>query len=339
MGFDLAINRLTISIKNLTLAVIFNISLTMIVLYLLTKPFSNIYYLLSIFIYSLFAILGGILTFKHLFQGRIKLYVILMLINSLLHLSIIPLITRFNFELFYFFPLITFLWFLVGFRGFVKYNKVGNTHLAELYKLGTSTFIINSAVSLALVADKYLINHNLALVTANAYTFSWGLVVPLLYFGNLVEKIIYGSSTKQEKNLIIKSLLLLFILVTLYSSAITLIVNFLPTLLPKSIDYHQLRNIFNFMIVGYGLFVIFNFPINGYLFKFAETYKQKKTAISFLVLLISFPLIFIAINGGTQITDYKMILITIWIFIFLLLIIKTIIVFKPAIIPLKISDE
>ena len=84
------------------------------------------------------------------------------------------------------------------------------------------------------------------------------------------------------------------------------------------------------MITGYALFVVINFPVNGYLFKFAETTKQKSVAAAYLVTIIIFPIAFFLINGGTEITNYRTLLLLIWSFIFLLLIIKTVVVFLPV---------
>ena len=329
LGFDFAINRSNASFKLVVLGVIINAAVTLSILYFISEPFTSAFQLISIFIYSLFACLGGIFTFQHLFQGRIKTYVMLMFANALLHLMIIPFTTILKADIFLLLPLVTLTWFLIGYPGFMKYNKEKEDSLASLYKLGVSTFIINSAVSLALVADKFIVNHYFPIDTANAYTFAWGLIVPLLYIGNVIEKLIYSSTSVDAFKVFRKSLIVLLILVAAYSILLLAAVNFLPTVLPNSINAVQLVQILSFMITGYALFVVINFPVNGYLFKFAETGKQKSIAAAYLAAIILFPIAFLLINGGTEITDYRTLLILIWTFIFLLLIIKTTVIFLP----------
>jgi len=330
LGFDFAINRINTSFKMIVLGVTLNVIAALAILFFISDPFTNFYQLISIFIYSLFACLGGIFTFQHLFQVRIKTYVLLMFANALLHLLIIPFITLLKADIFILFPFITLTWFLIGYPGFIKHNKEKGKNLVSLYKLGVSTFIINSAVSLALVADKYIVNHYFPIDTANAYTFSWGLIVPLLYLGNVVEKLIYSSTSGDAFRIFRKSLIVLLMLVVSYSVLLLAAVNFLPAVIPNSINSIRLVQILGFMITGYALFVVINFPVNGYLFKFAETAKQKSIAAAYFAAIIVFPIAFFLINGGTEITNYRTLLLLIWSFIFLLLIIKTVVVFLPV---------
>lgn len=221
-------------------------------------------------------------------------------------------------------------WFLIGFREFAKYSDKTGSQFTDLYKIGFSTFIINSLVSLALIADKYLVNHNFPLETANAYTFSWGLIVPILYIGNLVEKLIYSSSSGAKKVLFNKAAMLLATLVLTYSAILLITVNLFPGLLPKSVNSVMLKHILNFMIWGYAIFSVVNFPINGYLFKFAELSKQKKIAVLYVATSFVFLIGFMLINGGMLINNYKVILYAIWVFIFILLTIKVAVVYSPS---------
>jgi hypothetical protein len=327
LGFDFAINRIIVSVRTVTTAVILNASFALVILYFLSAPFTDALQIISVYIYSLFAALGGIFTFQHLFHGRIKTYVMLMLTNALLHLLIIPLVTFFKVDIFLLFPFITLVWFLIGYPGFIHYNKDNGENITALYKLGITSFIINSAVSLALVADKYIVNHYFSMDTANAYTFSWGLIVPLFYIGNVVEKLIYGSTSGDASKVLPKSALILLMLVAVYSILLLAVVDFFPGLIPKSISSVQLPQILTFMITGYAFFVVINFPVNGYLFKFAETSKQKIIAAAYLIISIIFPILFIFFNGGTEIKGYRTLLMLLWAFIFLLLIIKTAVIF------------
>ncbi|MBK9284679.1 MAG: hypothetical protein IPM51_10240 [Sphingobacteriaceae bacterium] len=329
LGFDFAVSRINISLKTVSLGALLNVFITLVILYFISEPFADIFKIFSIFIYSLFACLGGIFTFQLLFRGEIKRYVLLMFANALLHLLIIPFVTLLNVDIFFLFPFVSFTWFLLGYPRFKILNRNDEQNLTSLYKLGISTFIINSAVSFALVADKYIVNHYFPLDTANAYTFAWGLIVPLLYIGNVVEKLIYSSTSGDSSKIFRKSLIVLLVLVAVYSALLLTAVNFMPVLLPNSINSVLLQMILNFMITGYALFAVINFPVNGFLFKFAETSKQKTIARAYLVTILLMPIMFIIFNGGAAITNYRTLLLLIWCFIFLLLIIKTVVVFLP----------
>jgi hypothetical protein len=242
---------------------------------------------------------------------------------------IIPFITLFNLNIYFIFPFITAAWFFIGYPSCLKHNKGKEDNIVTLYQLGISTFLINSAVSLALVADKYVINHYFPIETANAYTFAWGLIVPLLYIGNVIEKLIYSSTSDDAPKVFRKSLITLTMLVSVYAVLLLSAVNFIPEVLPKSINSEQLVQILSFMIAGYAVFVVINFPVNGYLFKFAETTKQNKIALGYFITVIIFPIVFLLINGGTEISNFRTLLLVIWTFIFLLLIIKTSVIFFP----------
>jgi hypothetical protein len=312
-----------------------NVLATFTVLFFLSEPFTNIFQIISVFTYSLFACIGGIFSFQHLFNGRMKTYVIMMLTNASLHLSIIPIVALFDADIFLLLPLITFAWFVTGYKGFSMYNTGGDgdagawNELGSLYKIGLTTFIINSAVSLALVADKYIVNHFFPIETANAYTFSWGLIAPIFYIGNLVEKLIYSSTSKESFRVISKAVVILLLLVAAYSISLISAANIFPGIIPASINAGLFLHILGFMITGYAVYSIINFPVNGYLFKFAEVSKQKRIAIAYLFIAVIVPAIFVMINGSFEIPGYRTLLLLIWSFIFSLVIVKSVVVFFP----------
>ncbi len=339
LGFEYALTRLNTTIKWVAAGVIINISTTFSILYFLSEPFNNLYQVISVFVYALFACLGGIFTFQYLFNGKIKMYVIMMITNACLHLSVIPIVKFFDVDIFLIFPFITLTWFLTGFKRFKNFNteqnkiKIsiteGNTELKSLYKLGITTFAINSAVSLALVADKYIVNHYFPMETANAYTFSWGLIAPIFYIGNLVEKLIYSSTSKESMKVFTKAFIILLLLIAVYSISLISIVNIMPGVVPGSVNPGLFLQVISFMITGYAVYAVINFPVNGFLFKFAEVSKQKKIAASYVLILVIIPLLFFSIKGSFIITDYKILLMLIWTYIFTLVIVKTLVVFFP----------
>lgn len=329
LGFDFAINRINVAIRTVTLGVIINITASLSVLYLLNEPFDNYSQVVAIFFYSLFSSLGAIYTFQHLFHGRVKNYVILMLLSGVLHLMIIPFVLLLEYDIYLLLPIVAAVWFLVGLRGFIFHNKESGEKLVSLYKLGITTFIINSAVSLALVADKYFVNHYFPIETANAYTFSWGLIVPMLYIGNVIERLIYSSTSHQPVAVFKKVLFIIFLLISLYSIVLIAVVNLFPAVLPGSINVSQLVQIISFMIWGYAIFVILNFPVNGYLFKFAETTKQKIIAGAYLTVAFLFIILWWLMGDTIKVMDYKLLLLLIWAFIFSLLVSKSVFTFFP----------
>jgi hypothetical protein len=196
----------------------------------------------------------------------------------------------------------------------------------DLYKVGGSAFIINSAVPFALVADKYIVNHYFPVDTANAYTFAWGLTAPLFYIGNLIERIIYSSEDINPGKMLKNSLVILFFLILIYVCVLISAVKFLPVLLPSSVDRQLLQNIFLFMVSGYSLYILFHFPLNGYLFKFLQVEKQKRIALIYFIYLIILLAVVIS-AGALEIKNYKVLLIAIWGVIFTLLGIKTAVIF------------
>ncbi len=327
-GFDYAVNRVNIKFVLVGIASVINIFLTLLILLIFSPPQFNFIQIISVVVYALFAALGGIFTFQVLFQGLYKTYFYLTLLSSVLHIALIPAVMVFNVNIYYALPFVTFLWFVLSFPKFIKGKGSRLDSFKELYKIGSANFIINSSVPLALVIDKYFVNHYFSLGIANAYTFSWSLTVPVFYIGNLIEKIIYSSKDEKGEGILKKSLLILSALILLYASAILSIVYFIPSILPHSVDAELLKNIFTFMIGGYVLYAIFQFPVNGYLFKFKEVEKQKSIAVVyavFIFLLVTFYLFFL---NKFQITNYHVLLISIWVFIFSLLIIKSYIVFS-----------
>jgi hypothetical protein len=217
------------------------------------------------------------------------------------------------------------LWLLSCYPFIIKEEDRGK-NIFELYKAGGAAFIINSAVPFALVADKYIVNNFFPVDTANAYTFAWGITVPLFYIGNLIERIIYSSDDMHPEKMLKESLLLLFLLILIYLTAVISAVLFLPALLPSSVNRLLLKNIFLFMVTGYSLYVLFHFPLNGYLFKFLQVGKQKRIAVIYFVFLLLLVLVTIS-AGAMEIRNYKFLLLSIWGVIFTLLGIKTAVIF------------
>ncbi|HVO75043.1 MAG TPA: hypothetical protein VMT35_13530 [Ignavibacteriaceae bacterium] len=324
-GFDFAVNRVNISPVFLSLSVFLNLSIAGTILHLLSRPFSSPFQIISVFLYSLFSCISGIYVFRQLFTGKYIDYTKLALAFAVFHLLIIPAVLILKVNIFLALAGSSLLWFLSCYP-FIAKEKNEGKNLIDLYKVGGAAFIINSAVPFALVADKYIVNHYFPVSTANAYTFAWGLTVPLFYIGNLIERMIYSSENMNPEKMLKKSLLLLFSFIMVYVLAMIAAVIFFPGLLPSSVNEQLLKNIFLFMVAGYSLYALFHFPLNGYLFKFIQVDKQKRIAVIYFIYLIILVAVIIS-AGAMEIKDYKILLAAIWGVIFTLLGIKTLVIF------------
>lgn len=324
-GFDFAVNRVDISPLIVSFSVLANVFAAGVILNLLSHPFSSPLQIIPVFIYSFFSCIAGIYAFRQLFTGRYIDYAKLVFAFAVFHLMIIPAVLILEINIFLALAASGFLWLLSCYPFILKEKNKGK-NIIDLYKVGGSAFIINSAVPFALVADKYIVNHYFPLHTANAYTFAWGLTVPLFYIGNLIEKIIYSSENINPEKTLRKSLITLFFLILIYVLALTSAVIFFPGIFPSSVDKQLLKNIFLFMSGGYSLYVLFHFPINGYLFKFLSSGKQKKIAVIYFLFLIILVAVVIS-AGALELRDYRVLLLSIWGVIFTLLGIKAAVIF------------
>lgn len=327
LGFDIAQTRIPVSKRMIFLFVSVNIIITYFILHLFSHPFTNYYEIFPIVIYSVFISVGGILNFKLLFDGNYKKYFLILLLLTAMHLMIIPGVIYLHISIFVLLSLCGISWFISAYWLFDK--KISNNiRIIDYYSIGFSAFIINSAVSLGLAADKFIVNHYFNTDIANSYTFAWGLTAPIFYIGTLIEKYLFAEKNPEKSKILKKGFILSLTLVICYSAGILSIINFYPSLLPLSISKEIFHNIFIFMITGYSVYVILHFPINTYLFKVLDVKKQKTISVYFTLIILFFILVFYyLINSNTSFT-YQILLITVWIYIFTLLTVKTIIMFR-----------
>ncbi len=327
LGFDIAQTRIPVRMRMLFLFVSGNIIITYLMLHLFSHPFNSYYEIIPIIIYSVFISVGGILNFKLLFDGKYKKYTLILIILTVMHLMIIPGVIYFHISIFVLLSLCGILWFFTAYWLFDK-NISNNIRINEYYSIGFSAFIINSAVSLGLVADKFIVNHFFNTAIANSYTFAWGLTAPIFYIGTLVEKYLFAEINPEKSQILRKGFILSLTLVICYSAVILSIVNFYPSLLPISISKEIFQNIFLFMITGYSVYVILHFPINAYLFKILDVKKQKNISFYFTFIILVFTNVFYYIINSSASFTYQMLLIAVWIYIFTLLFVKALIIFK-----------
>ncbi len=210
LGFNIALTRINISMKLVAAAVFLTTILAYFFLQIFSAPFENIFEILSILVYCLFISLTGIYVFQLLFTGRYQDYILLTLFTLLLHLLIVPAILFFKLSLFSVLPVVALLWFLIGFRKYIRQNNSSIISLVDFYKIGISAFVINSAVSLALAADKYFVNHFFSLELANSYTFAWGLTAPMFYIGVLIEQYLFSETNTSKSNILKRGFILVY---------------------------------------------------------------------------------------------------------------------------------
>lgn len=338
MGFDIAQTRIPVKTFRLLIFITINIVITYIVLQLISSPFSDIAEIIPVIIYSIFTALGGVLNFKLLFIGKYKIYFWVMFLFAAFHFMLIPLVVFLHLSIFPVLSVLVLIWFLVVYKLFDKEISEGQ-RFAQYYKIGFSAFVINSAVSLGLAGDKFIVNHFFAADIANAYTFAWSLTVPIFYIGNIVEKYLFAEPKPDKTRILKKGFLLSILLISSYTFGIIALVKFFPSLLPSSISKEIFTNIFTFMISGYSLYVIFHFPLNTYLFKVVDTAKQKIISIYFTVIILIFAVVFYLLKTYVSEFNYQMLLATVWVYIFVLLIVKAFIIFKDKEVSLIASDE
>lgn len=327
LGFNISQTRIPIKSTLIILFVSLNTVIAFLVLHFLSKPFNNYLEVISIIIYSVLISVGGILNFRLLFEGRYKKYVLILFMLTAAHLLIIPGVIYLHLKILTLLASISVLWFISVYMLFNKETRK-DVNLGEFYKIGFSAFVINSAVSLGLAADKFIVNHYLTTEIANAYTFAWGVTAPLFYIGNLIEKYLFAEQNPDKSRILKKGFLISIILVIGYALGAISIVNFYPALLPASISKEIFGSIFIFMITGYSLYVILHFPLNTYLFKVTDTKKQKTISVYFTFIILFFAFVFYYIVNHPIGISYQMLLATVWIYIFILLIVKALVIFK-----------
>ena len=158
LGFDIAQTRIPIKTLTIFLFITFNIVITYSILHLISSPFSDISEIIPVIIYSTFTAVGGVLNFKLLFDGKYQKYFWVMLLFAIAHFMIIPAVLFFNVSIFPALCVFIIIWFFVVYRIFDK-EVSDNKNYNEYFKIGFSAFVINSAVSLGLAGDKFIVNH------------------------------------------------------------------------------------------------------------------------------------------------------------------------------------
>lgn len=327
MGFNIAQTRIPINIFKLLVYILLNIIIAYFVLHIISAPFDNTIEIISVILYSLIISVTGVLNFKLLFEGNYVRYFFILLSLTVVHLLVIPAIQLFNFSVFLTLSLLVVIWFIIVLKYFDLSFK-SNKNVYEYYKIGVSAFIINSAVSIGLAGDKFIANHFFDIDLANTYTFAWSLTAPVFYIGTLIEKYLFAEKNPDKKKILVNGTVISFLLVIAYFVFINSVLWLFPSLLPGAVSKPLFFNLSIFMMAGYSIYVIFHFPLNTYLFKMLETGKQKIISIYFAIIITVFAGVFYYLTNFNLTIDYKLLLTVVWIYIFILLITKAIIIFS-----------
>lgn len=328
LGFNIALTRIKINLFTILSIVAANSIVAAIFLEIFSDPFDTYWTIISVIIYSVLISVTGIYTFQLLFTSRYKEYVFLTIAYSLLHLMIIPAIIYLSLSISLMLPVVSFCWLLIALPKILEENRNYSKDLKEFYKIGVSAFVINSAVSLALAADKYFANHFFTMEIANSYTFSWSLTAPIFYIGVIIEQFLFSEQNTTKSNILKRGFVFSSVLVICYSIIVLLIINFFPGVIPRSVDYNNVINIATMMFTGYSIYVIIHFPVNAYLFKSMSTGIQKSVSITFSVIIIVFLFFYIAVMQELIKINYAGLLIITWSYIFTLLISKLTLMFR-----------
>ena len=325
LGFDYAFSRENISPFKILMFVVLHASVFTFILSFFDDYSNTALFSVSVFIYSVFIVFSYVLAFRVLFDGAYISYFVIFLLYSIFHILLILAVPSTNYAIY--FPIVGLLWFLTVVYFSRKYFLLKGNNVKRFYKLAMSGFIINSSLSLGIVFIKYVVNNFFPTETANAFTFSWGIAAPVFYIGNMLEKYIYSLNREKSKGQTRKSFYLLLVLITTYSIFIIIILKYIPGILPSSVDENFLNSIFLAMLIGYGFYCVVHFPINGYLFKYAESRLQKIISLSFTAIILFFLLLVLYFRIEIT-TNYRCLLALFFAYIYTLLGVKTFMVVK-----------
>ncbi|MCB9211146.1 MAG: hypothetical protein H6609_17400 [Ignavibacteriales bacterium] len=288
-GFTYAITQINFTPVILSVLVVINILVGFFLVNLFSGIDVSLFNILNIFLISFSSILFNVYNFQLLFHSKTNKYFLTIIIISAAYFLALGFSFLLHVNILFLYGLFGFL--AVGFC--LKYFDTGDvkniSRVKDFYKIGASTFIINSAAGMVLMADKFIANNLFNVKLANAYTFSWAIIAPIFYLGNVAEKNIYAASGKKSlKSAIINSLGLITIGLFFYLIGILLLTNLFSNLLPSSIDIELFNKIVLTMFGGYVAYIFLHFPLNGILFKFNLHRTQRVTSIAHIIIFAGF---------------------------------------------------
>ena len=309
LGFTYAITQINLNKLLIVLLVFCNIIIGFIIVHSFSGIDVSLFNIFNILIISFSTILFNIYNFQLLFTSKTIKYFLTVVILSFAHYLGLGLSIYLKADLIFLFGLTSIGGVAFSFYFFERGAVSNYKQIGKFYKIGLSTFIINSSAGMILMADKFFANNIFEIEVANAYTFAWAIVAPIFYLGNIAEKNIYAASDKKSlKGAVLNSIwLVLFGLIAYFLFVYTFVSQF-PNYLPKSIDLELFSDIIIIMFLGYSIFVLFHFPINGVLFKFNLHDSQKYTSYAYIMVLGIFTTLYLLDIIKLNSDDYLLLL-------------------------------
>ncbi|MCK9210019.1 MAG: hypothetical protein M0P61_04190 [Ignavibacteriaceae bacterium] len=320
-GFDFPFARVGFRVEVLSGLLFVHTILASFILYFGGGNTQNLSTTFSFIVYSFFTALGGIVSFRMLFKGDYRRYFVIIVLQTLLLFGGLLFYRYTNRNLSWVIPITASIWGLTTVYLFNEKGNAPSVSIKEFYSASISSFIINSAVSLGLLADKYVATHYFTLETANAYTFAWGVTAPLFYIGNFIERVLYSYSSLNKKKIYSMAIILHAALLLLYFVLVIELMTGYTRLLPGFVQLPIFKDIFWKMFSVYSIFTLLHFALNAFLFKLVPFAVQKLIAgiyLGWVVTAGAFALFFFNEIKGS----YNVVLIAMLVYIYVLLGIK-----------------
>lgn len=309
-GFEFAYQRNPLTFVKLILLLLSNAIISVAFLYV-----SGIIRvdLLNLFLIIPAAVISNIInisSFSLLFNNNIKRYSRFLIIYflCLILIYIIFIFLDFNPFLSYIFALFLSLLFVSGFI-LKTLNIADSNSIRKMYSLGLNALIINGFYAVVVSINHLLAGNFLSVANANNIILVWMIFVPLLYMSNIFEKVIYNSNALKNKifnwNLITISAMLFYIIL------VFVFILFLPAFHPASAVQDLLLKYAVLISPVIFITAIMNASANAYTFKYMDSRRQTKIAISYSVVFLLFAFFSILIlNSFFIIYDITLIYIT-----------------------------
>lgn len=327
LGFTYAITQINIHPAILSVLVLINIFAGLFIMRFFFGVINTPYELLIVTLIAFTSIIFFVYNFELLFHSQILKYTLTIFIFSGMHYTAIIFFKLFAGDILLFYGIGGLLGLILSLHFFNLGGVSKTAAVQKFYKFGLSTFIINSAAGMALMADKFFANNFFSIDVANAYTFSWALVAPLFYLGNIAEKNIYAVSPSHSvKKSFYFSFFIIITGILLYGGMLYGISNFYKFLLPGSINVQLFSKIISVMIIGYAVYIILHFPINGILFKLNLHTVQKYSAILNLTAILIFVIAYFTKEIIIPKDDYIALLFLVWGFLLLITVPKILLI-------------
>lgn len=323
MGLDVSTYKHPLPHSVLFLCVLANVLLLTGLMRLFGFHFGSTQDIFNTIIFGYLTAVGNIITTKMLFSNQFKIYCIISAMRGAFQVLAIPMFVFLRVDLLTSMILLNGVWLVLCVIIYPSHEKFSFRKVIETYKEGVCNFFINSAAGIGFNIDKYVVNHFFPIAFANIYTFSWSLVAPVFYLGNAVEKTMYSSDEVGSlSSILIKYSFALMLLLLVYVACVWGVVIFFPTALPRSAPLASAHLILSLMLLIYGVYTMFHYPLNGLLFKHINLQARSKIAIYHFWVMVLVCLLVLCLRLFSVKISYISVLGVVWIYLSGLLISK-----------------